>query len=85
MRRDDMRFAVVARDDGIRKIGKITWRVGAIAAACSAVIALAFGHHASAQSTSGGSSQTGGSGIQVPSQPPGPGQGSGHVTSGGTR
>lgn len=92
--RPDVRYAVVARDDGLRKIGKITWRAGAAAAVCSGVIALAFGHHAqpaSASNSSPGSIQvpsqpinnknnTGS--IQVPRQPPGPGHGAGQVTSG---
>ena len=45
MRRDDVRFAAAARDDGIRKISKYTWRAGAAGVLCSAVIAVAFGHH----------------------------------------
>ena len=45
MRRDDVRFATAARDDGIRKISKYTWRAGAAGVACSALIAVAFGHH----------------------------------------
>jgi hypothetical protein len=76
--RPDMRYAVVARDDGLRKIGKYTWRAGAAAAICSALIALAFGHHSQPASASSGGSGS----IQVPSQPPGPGLGGGQVTSG---
>jgi hypothetical protein len=82
--RPNVRYAMVARDDGIRKIGKLTWRAGAAAAICSAAIALAFGHHAAAStagSDSSGSNNGGGS-IQVPAQPPAPGQGGGQVTSG---
>jgi len=45
MRRDDVRFAAAARDDGIHKISKFTWRAGAAGVVCSAVMALAFGHH----------------------------------------
>ena len=78
MRRDDVRFAAAARDDGLRKISKLTWRAGAAGVLCSAAIAVAFGHHVAAQQpavvhggTSGnsssstgsaGSSSTGGSG-----------------------
>jgi hypothetical protein len=76
--RPDVRYAVVARDDGLRKIGKYTWRAGAAAAVCSALIALAFGHHSQPAPANSGSSGS----IQVPSQPPGPGQGGGQVTSG---
>jgi hypothetical protein len=83
--RPNVRYAVVARDDGIRKIGKFTWRAGAAAALCSAAMALAFGHHAAASTTSGGGRSNGsssGGSIQVPAQPPAPGQGGGQVTSG---
>jgi hypothetical protein len=70
MRRDDVRFAAAARDDGLRKISKFTWRAGAAGVVFSAAIAVAFGHHVAAQppasvhSGTGGtsSSSTGGSG-----------------------
>jgi hypothetical protein len=70
MRRDDVRFAAAARDDGLRKISKLTWRAGAAGVLCSAAIAVAFGHHVAAPQpasvhggTSGASSSTtGGSG-----------------------
>jgi hypothetical protein len=95
MRRDDVRFAAAARDDGLRKISKYTWRAGAAGVVCSALIAVAFGHHTSAQATTGGSqhpasgssqpsSGSGSGGIVVPAQPPAPAQGSGQVTSGAT-
>ena len=62
MRPRDVRFAAAARDDGIHKISKFTWRAGAAGVVCSAVIAVAFGHHvATSQSgtqNNGGSSQT---------------------------
>ena len=45
MRRDDVRFAAAARDDGIHKISKFTWRAGAAGVVCSALMAVAFGHH----------------------------------------
>jgi hypothetical protein len=76
--RPDVRYAVAARDDGLRKVGKFTWRAAGAAAVCSALIALAFGHHNRPAPT--GSASRGS--IQVPSQPPGPGQGGGQVTSG---
>jgi hypothetical protein len=97
MRRDDVRFAAAARDDGIHKISKFTWRAGAAGVVCSALIAVAFGHHVastasgtgggtrSQQSTAGqngsGSNQ-GSGGIVVPAQPPASSQGGGQVTSG---
>ncbi len=64
MRRDDVRFAAAARDDGIRRVSKYTWRAGAVGIACSAVIAVAFGHHVAIQQPStvqGGTGNSGGS------------------------
>jgi hypothetical protein len=98
MRRDDVRFAAAARDDGLRKISKLTWRAGAAGVVCSAVIAVAFGHHVAAPqpatvhggTSSAGSSNSGGGAsgskgtIVVPAQPPAPAKGGGQVTSGGT-
>jgi hypothetical protein len=96
MRRDDVRFAAAARDDGIHKISKFTWRAGAAGVVCSALIAAAFGHHVATQSSTGSNSgsqhsTTGNNGsgsnqggITVPSQPPGPASGGGQVTSGAT-
>jgi hypothetical protein len=95
MRRDDVGFAAAARDDGLRKIGKYTWRAGAAGVVCSALIAVAFGHHTAAQAGNGGArppasgssqptSGSGGGGIVVPAQPPAPAQGGGQVTSGAT-
>jgi hypothetical protein len=66
MRRDDVRFAAAARDDGLRKISKITWRAGAAGVLCSAVIAVAFGHHVTTPQPAtvhGGTSGTGSSGA----------------------
>ena len=97
MRRDDVRFAAAARDDGIHKISKFTWRAGAAGVVCSALIAVAFGHHvAAAQPGTGGSTRSqqstagkngsgsnqGSGGIVVPAQPPAASKGSGQVTSG---
>jgi hypothetical protein len=60
MRRDDVRFAAAARDDGLRKISKLTWRAGAAGVLCSAAIAVAFGHHVAAQQPAGVHSGTSG-------------------------
>jgi len=68
MRRDDVRFAAAARDDGLRKISKYTWRAGAAGVVCSALLAVAFGHHvatqppAAAHTGSGGAGSTGSTG-----------------------
>jgi hypothetical protein len=81
MRRDE-RFAAAARDDGIRKISKFTWRAGAIGVAGSALIAVAFGHHATPAAGSDSGSHSGPGTIVVPAQPPAPAHGAGQVTSG---
>ena len=56
MRRDDMRFAVAAREDGLRRVRSLTVRVGAAGVVSSAVIAVALGHPAGAvtHGTTGG-------------------------------
>ncbi len=63
MRRDDVRFAAAARDDGLRKVSKYTWRAGAAGVVCSALLAVAFGHHVATEQpatahNSGGSSSS---------------------------
>ncbi|MGH3300707.1 MAG: hypothetical protein ACRDOK_03305 [Streptosporangiaceae bacterium] len=93
MRQQDPRAAARDRDVGLRKIGRLTWRAGLAGAVCSAVMALAFGHHAADATSSGGSpggsssstthNRDGGS-IVIPGQPPQPASGPSHVTSGGT-
>lgn len=82
MRRGETAFAAAARDAGIRRISKFTWRVGAVGAACSALIAVAFGHHAAAQQPKTGNGNAGRPAIVIPAQPPAPAQGAGQVTSG---
>ncbi|HUZ22900.1 MAG TPA: hypothetical protein VMV07_03955 [Streptosporangiaceae bacterium] len=74
----DLRSAAARRDAGIRKISRLTWRAGMAGVICSAVIAVAFGHHAQGQAAPPGQSGT----IVVPHQPPAPAQGGGQVTSG---
>ena len=49
---DDLRSAAARRDDGVRKVRTLTWRAGAAGVICSAVIALALGHHAQAAAPS---------------------------------
>ncbi|HEV2241490.1 MAG TPA: hypothetical protein VGR98_10650 [Streptosporangiaceae bacterium] len=82
MRRDDVRYAAAARDAGIRRISKFTWRAGAVGVACSALIAVAFGHHTAAQQPKTGNGNAGHPAIVIPAQPPAPAQGAGQVTSG---
>jgi hypothetical protein len=77
---NDMRSAVARRNDGVRQVSRLTWRAGAVGVICSAIIAVAFGHHADAQAAQPGHHQQGG--IVVPNQPPAPVKGAGQVTSG---
>jgi uncharacterized membrane protein len=72
MGRDDVRFAVAAREDGLRRVRRLTFRLGAAGVVGSAAIALAFSHlpgSAAASSQSGGSSA--GSGSQPGGSQPG--------------
>jgi hypothetical protein len=78
---DDMRSAAARRDDGVRKVTRLTWRVGLAGVICSALIAVAFGRHAEADTTQ--PAQRGQPGtILVPSKPPALVKGAGQVTSG---
>ena len=72
MGRDDVRFAVAAREDGLRRVRRLTFRIGAAGVVGSAAIALAFSHlpgSAAASSQSGGS--TAGNGSQPGGSQPG--------------
>ncbi len=84
MRRDSVGSAEAARDDGLRKVTKLTWRAGAAGVVCSALIAAAFGHGVTSQHATGahGTIQHGKGTILIPAQPPAPAPGSGQVTSG---
>lgn len=59
MGRDDVRFAVAAREDGLRRVRRLTFRIGAAGVACSAVIAVAFSHLSGSAAASGQASGTG--------------------------
>jgi hypothetical protein len=55
-----------ARDNGLRKIRKITWRVGLVSAAAAAVIGAKFAHLSAVLPhwpTDGGSSSSSGSSV----------------------
>jgi hypothetical protein len=60
MGRDDVRFAVAAREDGLRRVRRLTFRIGAAGVVGSAAIALAFSHLSGSAAAS--SSGTGGAG-----------------------
>jgi hypothetical protein len=85
MGRDDVRFAVAAREDGLRRVRRLTFQLGAAGVVGSAAIALAFSHlpgSAAASSQSGGSSA--GSGSQPGGSQPG-GTQQGGTQQGGTQ
>ncbi len=84
MRRDSAGPAAAARDDGLRKVTRLTWRAGAAGVVGSALIAAAFGHGVASQHAAGhrGTSQHGKDTILIPGRPPAPAAGSGQVTSG---
>jgi hypothetical protein len=84
MRRDDVRFAAAARDDGLRKISKLTWRAGAAGVLCSAAIAVAFGHHVAAQQPAGVHSGTSGTSSSGTKSSGSSSTGSGSGSTGGT-
>jgi hypothetical protein len=74
MGRDDVRFAVAAREDGLRRVRRLTFRLGAAGVVGSAAIAVAFSHlpgSTAASSQSGGSSAGSGSSAGNGSQPGG--------------
>lgn len=95
MRRDEVRFAVAARDDGLRRVRRLTLRIGAGGVACSAVIAVVFSHLSGSAGTSGqagsggssaqqGSTQPAGGALQAPAQNVAPAQGPAQGVSGGS-
>ena len=59
MGRDDVRFAVAAREDGLRRVRRLTFRIGAAGVAGSAAIALAFSHLSGSAAASSQSSSSG--------------------------
>ena len=80
MGRDDVRFAVAAREDGLRRVRRLTFRLGAAGVVGSAAIALAFSH---LPGSAAASSQSGGSSAGSASQPGGSQPGS--TQQGGTQ
>jgi hypothetical protein len=83
MQREDVRLAVAAREDGLRRVRRLTFRIGAAGLACSAAITVAFGHLSGSAAASGnspsGGNAGGSSGQRASGQPGGtqqPGGGS---------
>jgi len=67
---DNARLAAAARDDGLRRVRKLTFQIAAAALAGSAGIAAAFGHLSGASATSQAGRGTGSqSGPTTNSQP----------------
>jgi hypothetical protein len=80
MRRGNVSSAIVRRDQGVRRITRLTWQAAAVSLVCSGVIAFAFGRHAEAQAARQPAGQQGT--ILEPGRPPALVPGAGHVTSG---
>ena len=83
MRRDDARFTVAAREDGLRRVRRLTFRIGAVGLACSAAIAVAFSH-LSGSAAASGPARSGGT-SQQPSTSGSSGTRSGGTQQGGTQ
>jgi hypothetical protein len=77
---DDARFAAAARDDGLRRVRRLTFQIAAAALAGSAGIAAAFGHLSGASATSQAGRGTGSQSGPATNSQPGNG---GSVQSGG--
>jgi hypothetical protein len=86
MRRDEVRFAVAARDDGLRRVRRLTLRIGAVGVAGSAAIAVAFSHLSGSAAASGPArgANPAGSGTQQGSAQPGGTQQGGTQQGGGS-
>ena len=84
--------AQLARDDGLRRVRKITWRVGLLATAAAAVVFARIAHiapslpHLPSGLTSGSGTSTGQSSSSGISSSSGvsPGTGGGQAVSGGS-
>jgi hypothetical protein len=73
--------AIAKRDQGVKRISRLTWRATAVSLACSGIIAFAFGRHTDDQAARQPAGQHGS--IVVPNQPPAPAAGGApQVTSG---
>jgi uncharacterized membrane protein len=82
MGREDVRFAVAAREDGLRRVRRLTFRIGAAGVVGSAAIALALSH---LSGSAAASSQSGGNPAGSGSQPAGSGSQPGGSQTGGTQ
>jgi hypothetical protein len=94
VKRSQQLGALRARDDGLRRVRKITWRAGLLAAAGAAIIGARFAHlspslpHLPSDLTGGQTSSSGQSGTtssgSSSSSGVSPAGGGGQVTSGGS-
>jgi hypothetical protein len=95
MKRSESAAPAWARDDGLRRIRKLTWRIGLVAAGATAVIGARFGHltpslphlpGSGGPSSQSGSSSRGVSSSQGVSTSQGvsPASGGGQAVSGGS-
>ena len=92
MTRSRYTAAQLARDDGLRRVRKITWRIGLLATAAAAVVFARFAHivpslpHLTSGRTGGPATSTGQSSSSgIPSSSGvSPGTGGGQAVSGGS-
>jgi hypothetical protein len=82
MPQQDARAAARDRDSGLRKVSKLTWRAGAAGVAFSAIVGVAFTHHAGAAASTQARHARQPNSIVIPAQPPQQSSGTGQVTSG---
>jgi hypothetical protein len=93
MRRSETASLPQARDDGLRRIRKLTWRIGLVAVGATAVVFARFAHltpslphlpSLSGSSTQQGTTQGGSSQGISSSQGVSPASGGGQAVSGGS-
>jgi|SRR5580658_5721144 hypothetical protein len=81
--RDDVRLAAtLARDSGLHRVSRLTWRAGVASLACSAVIGVALAHQSDASAGTTHPQHGTPGRIVIPATPPQPSGGAGQVNSG---
>jgi hypothetical protein len=79
----DVRLAASrARDSGLHRVSRLTWRAGVASLACSAVIGVALAHQSDASAGTTHPQHSTPGQIVIPAKPPQPSGGSGQVNSG---
>jgi hypothetical protein len=100
MKRPDVRYAMVSREWGLRRVRRLTWGVASAGAVGAVALVVGFGGHlhlpkfnqhvqgsqapAGDQGSSGTQQPVGGGQLQPPAANPAPARGPAHVASGGS-